>query len=68
LLHGSVPYSEADFRTVVAALSDESTWQRLSDEAYAEAERRNWDLSLAPLDDLLEELMSGALGPRQPSP
>ena len=68
LLRGSVPYSEADFRTVVAALSDESTWQRLSDEAYAEAERRKWELSLAPLDNLLKELTSGVLGQRRSSP
>jgi hypothetical protein len=59
LLRGSVPYNEANFADVVAALSEEAAWRRLSDEAYAEAERRSWDRSLAPLEDLLAELTLG---------
>ena len=60
LLDGSIPYNETNFQTVVASLSDESTWRSLSDDAYAEAERRSWDKSLAPLDELVTSLVPGA--------
>ncbi|GAC1315736.1 MAG: hypothetical protein NVSMB16_12780 [Acidimicrobiales bacterium] len=53
LLRGTVPYTEANFATVVASLSDENTWRRTSDEAYSEAKRRSWERSLAPLEDIL---------------
>jgi hypothetical protein len=58
LLRGSVPYSEANFTHVVGSLAEKATWQRLSDEAYAEAQRRSWDRTLAPLDDLLAAITS----------
>jgi hypothetical protein len=60
LLQGSVPYNETSFSAVVASLSDESTWHRISDDAYAESERRSWDRSLAPLGDLLAASGNGA--------
>ena len=65
LLRGSVPYSEANFQSAVATLSDQSNWDRLSGAAYAEAERRRWDLSLMPLENLLTGLESGAIGPKR---
>ena len=60
LLHGSVPYSEANFRDVVASLSEEGIWRQLSNEAYAEAERRSWDRSLEPLENLLRFLQGSS--------
>jgi hypothetical protein len=71
LLRGSIPYSESNFQSVVASLSDAGTWHRLSDEAYAEAENRSWDRSLMPLEDLITSLVSGAPesdANRQPRP
>jgi hypothetical protein len=53
LLRGSVPYDESDFADVVASLADRDNWQRLSDEAYAEAGRRAWDQALLPLDGIV---------------
>jgi hypothetical protein len=68
LLRGSVPYSEANFRAAVAALSEEGTWHRLSDEAYSEAARRTWEQSLAPLEDLVTEVIrpSARIQPSSP--
>jgi hypothetical protein len=60
LLPGSIPYSESNFQSVIASLSDEETWHQLSDKAYAEAESRSWDRSLRPLGDLLTSLVSSA--------
>jgi hypothetical protein len=53
LLRGSVPYDEKDFADAVASLADRGNWQRLSDEAYAEAGRRAWDQALLPLDGIV---------------
>lgn len=53
LLRGSVPYEEDTFAEKIAELGDERTWRRLSDEAYAQAERLAWDRTLAPLEGLL---------------
>jgi hypothetical protein len=58
LLRGSVPYEEETFTSVIARLSDQEEWQRVSDEAYAQAERLTWDKTLHPLDDLLRESRS----------
>jgi glycosyltransferase involved in cell wall biosynthesis len=55
LLRGSVPYEEATFAQRVAELANEVTWQRLSDQAYAQAERLSWDRTLAPLEALLAD-------------
>jgi hypothetical protein len=56
LLRGSVPYDEQTFPAVVDALSDRDEWQRMSDEAYAQAQRLAWDETLRPLKVLLDEL------------
>ncbi len=55
LLRGSVPYTEETFRSVINSLSDEKHWQSLSDQAYAQARRLEWDRALAPLEGVLEE-------------
>jgi hypothetical protein len=54
LLRGSVPYDEDNFVSLVHGLSDQAEWSRLSDEAYAQAERLAWDETLRPLEDVLE--------------
>jgi hypothetical protein len=56
LLRGSVPYHEQTFLEIVEALSDEREWRRVSDEAYAQAQRLAWDETLRPLEALLDEL------------
>lgn len=56
LLRGSVPYEEETFLAVVDALSDEEEWRRMSDEAYAQAQRLAWDETLRPLEAVLDEL------------
>jgi hypothetical protein len=56
LLRGSVPYHEQTFLQIVEALSDEEEWRRVSDEAYAQAQRLAWDETLRPLEALLDEL------------
>jgi hypothetical protein len=53
LLRGSVAYDEQTFRTVIEALGNEQEWRRLSDEAYAQAQRLAWDETLRPLQSLL---------------
>jgi hypothetical protein len=53
LIRGSVPYHEESFLSVIRALSNEAEWQRVSDEAYAQAQRLTWDHALRPLDSLL---------------
>jgi hypothetical protein len=53
LLSGSVPYEERTFASVIETLSNENAWSRMSDDAYAEAERLAWDETLRPLEDLL---------------
>jgi hypothetical protein len=55
LLRGTVPYDEDTFRSAIEALSAEREWQRLSDEAYAQAQRLAWDETLRPLNVLLGE-------------
>jgi hypothetical protein len=56
LLHGSVPYDEQTFLDIVQALSDEGEWRRVSDQAYAQAQRLTWDETLRPLQALLDDL------------
>jgi hypothetical protein len=55
LLRGSIPYDELTFSAVVNALSDEHEWRRVSDEAYAQAQRLSWDETLRPLERLLRD-------------
>lgn len=49
LLRGSVPYEESTFVSLIESLSDETAWQRMSDEAYEQATRLTWDRTLEPL-------------------
>jgi hypothetical protein len=53
LLRGSVPYDEDSFADQIARLSGREEWQRVSDEAYAQARELTWDRTLAPLETLL---------------
>lgn len=55
-LRGSVRYDESTFLPALAALGDRREWQRVSDEAYAQANRLAWDETLRPLEALLESL------------
>jgi hypothetical protein len=54
LLHGSVPYTEDSFASVIDGLSDPVRWGRLSDEAYEQARRLDWNRTLEPLERLLD--------------
>ncbi len=56
LLRGSVTYDEQTFRAVVDTLSKEEEWKRISDDAYAQAQRLTWDETLRSLQTLLDEL------------
>jgi len=56
LLRGSVAYDEDTFASVIAALSNAEEWRRVSDEAYAQAQRLTWDQTLRPLGTLLREM------------
>jgi hypothetical protein len=55
LLRGTVAYDERTFTSVISALSNEESWRRISDEAYAQAQRLRWDETLRPLESLLRE-------------
>jgi hypothetical protein len=55
LLRGSVPYNEDSFAAVIAERSNRASWQRVSDEAYAQAQRLTCDRTLAPLAAVLEK-------------
>jgi hypothetical protein len=55
LLRGSVPYDEHSFLEVIDSLSNEEEWTRVSEEAYAQAQRLTWDETLRPLDAFLRE-------------
>jgi hypothetical protein len=58
LLRGSVPYTEDGFLDTLASLSDRTAWQRVSEDAYAQAQLLTWDTTLRPLDDTLRETPS----------
>jgi hypothetical protein len=55
LIRGSVPYDEDTFLEVIDRLSDEEEWQRVSDEAYDQAQSLTWERTLEPLDAALHE-------------
>jgi hypothetical protein len=55
LLRGSVPYEEDTFLSAIEMLSDEGEWQRVSDEAYAQAQELTWERTLQPLEDALRD-------------
>jgi hypothetical protein len=62
LIRGSIPYDEGGFVQAIEALSEEEAWQRASDEAYAQARRLAWDVTLRPLDELLSGAAAGSSG------
>ncbi|MGQ4387346.1 glycosyltransferase [Streptomyces sp. SAS_270] len=64
LLRGSVPYTEADFGDVLGRLSQRAQWQAVSDEAYEQALRLDWNRTLEPLRTLLESPQAEARAPR----
>jgi hypothetical protein len=55
LIKGSVPYDEDTFLAAIERLSDPAEWQRVSDEAYAQAQELTWEKTLAPLERVLED-------------
>jgi hypothetical protein len=55
-LGGSVPYDEDSFSAVLEGLSNEEEWGRVSDEAYEQARRLDWNETLRPLEALLRAL------------
>jgi hypothetical protein len=55
LLEGSIQYDEGSFLAKVEMLADEDFWQQTSDQAYEQAKRLAWDVTLLPLASLLEE-------------
>ncbi|SDS75938.1 hypothetical protein [Actinopolymorpha singaporensis] len=61
-LAGSLPYDEKSFADIVTRHVDPVAWQRVSDEAYAQAERLRWEHTLRPLDALLDTT-AAAVGP-----
>ena len=75
LIRGSIPYTEETFLGVIESLHHEREWQRVSDEAYAQARELEWDKVLAPLDAALRDpgyryrtpYMQEVLGAAEPS-
>jgi hypothetical protein len=55
LLRGCVAYDEDTFLSVIERLSEEEEWQRVSDEAYAQARELTWERTLQPLEDALHD-------------
>jgi len=55
LLRGCVAYDEDTFLSVIERLSDEEEWQRVSDEAYAQAQELTWERTLQPLEAALHD-------------
>jgi hypothetical protein len=53
LLRGCIPYDEDTLLAAIERLSDPQEWQRVSDEAYEQAEEIRWDRTLEPLDGAL---------------
>jgi hypothetical protein len=55
LVRGCIAYDEDTFLSVIEMLSHEPEWQRVSDEAYAQAQELSWERTLQPLDDALRD-------------
>jgi hypothetical protein len=55
LLRGFVPYDEDTFLEAIERLSDPDEWQRVSDEAYQQAQELTWERTLQPLEDALQD-------------
>ena len=54
-IRGCVQYDEDTFLECVERLSDPDEWQRVSDEAYAQAQELTWDKTLQPLERALSD-------------
>ncbi len=55
LIRGCVPYEEDTFLSVIESLGDQAEWQRVSDEAYEQAQELAWERTLKPLDEALRD-------------
>jgi len=55
LIKGSIPYNEADFLDMMDLYSDEDEWNRMSDMAYGQAQRLDWDITLKELEDIVQK-------------
>jgi hypothetical protein len=55
LIRGSVQFEEATFLEAIDRLSDETEWQRLSDQAYGQAQELTWERTVEPLDRALSD-------------
>ncbi len=53
LIRGSVPYDEASYPEVVARMSDEDEWTRMSDMAYEQSKAFSWDRTLKGLEEMV---------------
>jgi len=53
LIGGSIPYNEDNFLQQVERYSDQAEWQAKSDEAYEQAKRLDWDITLRPLEKII---------------
>ena len=53
-LGGCVPYTEENILEVIERFFDRDAWEKLSEEAYAQAQDLSWDKMLAPLLDVLK--------------
>jgi hypothetical protein len=53
LLEGSIPYEEDSFLSAIEGLAEREEWERMSDRAYAQAQRLTWSETLRPLESLV---------------
>ncbi len=53
LIGGSIPYNENSFLAQIERYSDEGEWQNKSNEAYEQAMRLDWDITLRPLEKII---------------
>lgn len=50
----SIPYNVDNFLSQVAKYSVKEEWQRMSDKAYEEAQKLDWNITLQPLAKIIE--------------
>ena len=53
LIKGSVPYDKESYPEVVARMSDEDEWTRMSDLAYEQSKALSWDRTLEGLERMV---------------
>ena len=54
LLDGSVTYDEETFLDTIEVLTNETSWTESSDAAYKQAQALAWDVTLRPLETILD--------------